>query len=148
MTKVADIMATAFGNSALDLGRFSESMSKVAPIARDAGLSLEDTTAVLGILMNNGITGADAGTKLKIALTEIRSAGLDVDDTLKAITSGSFDFDTAVDVLGKRAQILAQSSRMAPTNSSSSETNSTTRAGPRRTLKPSSTTPLKGQSIG
>ena len=106
-TKVADIMATAFGNSALDLGRFSESMSKVAPIARDAGLSLEDTTAVLGILANNGITGADAGTKLKIALTEIRSAGLDVDDTLKAITSGSFDFDTAVDVLGKRAQILA-----------------------------------------
>lgn len=105
--KVADIMATAFGNSALDLGRFSESMAKVAPIARDAGLGIEDTTAILGILANNGITGADAGTKLKIALTEIRAAGLDVNDTLAAITSGSFTFDDALDTLGKRAQILA-----------------------------------------
>ena len=104
---VADVMATAFGNSALDLSRFSESMSNVAPIARDAGLSLEDTTAVLGILANNGIVGADAGTKFKIALTEIRAAGLDVDDTLKAITDGSFTFEDAVDTLGKRAQILA-----------------------------------------
>lgn len=104
---VADLMATAFGNSALDLGRFSEAMSNVAPIARDAGLSLEDTTAVLGILANNGIVGADAGTKFKIALTEIRAAGLDVDDTLKAITEGSFTFEDAVNTLGKRAQILA-----------------------------------------
>ena len=105
--RVADLMATAFGSSALDLGKFSESMSKVAPIARDAGLSMEDTTAVLGILANNGITGADAGTKLKIALTEIRSAGLDVDDTLAAIADGSFTFEDAVNTLGKRAQILA-----------------------------------------
>ena len=100
-SRVADLMATAFGSSALDLGKFSESMSKVAPIARDAGLSMEDTTAVLGILANNGITGADAGTKLKIALTEIRSAGLDVDDTLAAITEGSFTFEDAVNDSGK-----------------------------------------------
>lgn len=105
--KVADVMATAFGNSALDLGRFSESMSKVAPIARDAGLDIKDTTAILGILANNGITGADAGTKLKIALTEIRAGGLDVNDTLKAITEGSFTFEDAIATLGKRAQILA-----------------------------------------
>jgi len=105
--RVADVMATAFGNSALDLGRFSESMSKVAPFAKDAGLSLEDTASVLGILANNGIVGADAGTKFKIALTEIRSAGLDVDDTLKAITDGSFTFEDAVNTLGKRAAILA-----------------------------------------
>ena len=105
--RVADLMATAFGSSALDLEKFSQSMGKVAPIARDAGLSMEDTTAVLGILANNGITGADAGTKLKIALTEIRSAGLDVDDTLAAIADGSFTFEDAVNTLGKRAQILA-----------------------------------------
>jgi hypothetical protein len=105
--KVADVMATAFGNSALDLGRFSESMSKVAPIARDAGLGLKDTTALLGIMASNQITGADAGTKLKIALTEIRTAGLDVNDTLKGIVDGSFDFDDATKLLGKRAQILA-----------------------------------------
>lgn len=105
--RVTDIMAVAFGNSALDLGRFSASMANVAPIARDAGLNLEETTTLLGVLANNGISGADAGTKLKIALTNIRAAGLDVGDTLKQITSGSFDFESSLDLLGKRAQIVA-----------------------------------------
>lgn len=105
--KVTDIMAVAFGNSALDLERFGSAMGNVAPIARDAGLNLEETTTLLGILANNGINGADAGTKLKIALTNIRAAGLDVGDTLKQITSGSFDFESSLSLLGKRAQIVA-----------------------------------------
>lgn len=105
--KVTDIMAVAFGNSALDLQRFGSAMGNVAPIARDAGLNLEETTTLLGILANNGINGADAGTKLKIALTNIRAAGLDVGDTLKQITSGSFDFESSLALLGKRAQIVA-----------------------------------------
>lgn len=105
--KVTDIMAVAFGNSALDLERFGSSMANVGPIARDAGLNLEETTTLLGVLANNGISGADAGTKLKIALTNIRAAGLDVGDTLKQITAGSFDFESSLGLLGKRAQIVA-----------------------------------------
>lgn len=105
--RVTDVMATAFGNSALDLERFKQSMSNVGPVARAAGLNLEDTTALLGILANNGITGADAGTKLKIALTEIRSAGLDVESTLQKVIAGGYDFEDSLDLLGKRAQIVA-----------------------------------------
>jgi len=104
--EVADTMAAAFANSALDLETFSEGMKNVAPVARAAGLSLKETTSLLGILANNGIKGSDAGTKLKIALTEIRAAGLDVDETLQKIVDGSFDFEGAIGLLGKRAQIL------------------------------------------
>jgi len=105
--KVTDVMAVAFGSTALDLEKFSAGMANVGPIAADAGLSLEETTTLLGILANNGISGADAGTKLKMALTNIRAAGLDVGDTLKQITSGGFDFEQSLDLLGKRAQIVA-----------------------------------------
>jgi hypothetical protein len=105
--KVTDVMAVAFGQTALDLENFSSGMANVGPIAADAGLSLEETTTLLGILANNGIAGADAGTKLKMALTNIRAAGLDVGDTLKEITAGSFDFDESLGLLGKRAQIVA-----------------------------------------
>jgi len=106
-TRVTDVMAVAFGNTALDLERFTASMEKVGPIANDAGLSLEETTSLLGIMANNGISGADAGTKLKIALTEIRVAGLPVKDTLKQISQGAFDFEGSLGLLGKRAQIIA-----------------------------------------
>jgi len=106
-TRVTDVMAVAFGSTALDLERFTASMEKVGPIANDAGLSLEETTSLLGIMANNGISGADAGTKLKIALTEIRVAGLPVKETLKQISRGAFDFEGSLGLLGKRAQILA-----------------------------------------
>ena len=105
--KVTDVMAVAFGATALDLENFASGMANVGPIAADAGLSLEETTTLLGILANNGISGADAGTKLKMALTNIRAAGLDVGDTLKQITAGSFSFDESLGLLGKRAQIVA-----------------------------------------
>jgi len=106
-TRVTDVMAVAFGNTALDLERFTASMEKVGPIANDAGLSLEETTSLLGIMANNGISGADAGTKLKIALTEIRVAGLPVKETLKQISQGAYDFEGSLGLLGKRAQIIA-----------------------------------------
>ena len=106
-TRVTDVMAVAFGSTALDLERFTASMEKVGPIANDAGLSLEETTSLLGIMANNGISGADAGTKLKIALTEIRIAGLPVKETLKQISQGAFDFEGSLGLLGKRAQIIA-----------------------------------------
>ena len=105
--RVADVMAVAFGNSALDLERFSGAMANVGPIASDAGLNLEETTALLGILANNGISGADAGTKLKMALTNIRAAGLDVDDTLRKVIEGGYNFEDSLELLGKRAQIVA-----------------------------------------
>lgn len=104
--EVADIMAAAFSNSALDLTTFGEAMSKAGPVARAAGLDVKETTAILGILANNGIKGADAGTKLKIALTEIRKAGLPVKETLQQIANGSFDFESGLALLGKRAEIL------------------------------------------
>jgi hypothetical protein len=105
-TNVTDVMAVAFGNSALDLGRFTASMEKVGPVAHAAGLDLKETTSLLGIMANNGIAGSDAGTKLKIALTEIRAAGLPVKETLKQIAEGSFDFEGSLELLGKRAQII------------------------------------------
>jgi len=104
--KVADVMAAAFSNSALDLENFSESMKNAGPVARAAGLDIKETSALLGILANNGIKGSDAGTKLKMALTNIQIAGLPVKQTIQDIVDGTFTFQDSVDLLGKRAQIL------------------------------------------
>ena len=104
--RVADVMATAFGSSALDLENFRESMSKVGPIANEFGFSLEETTAVLGTLANSAISGADAGTKFKMALSELASEGDDVKETFVKLIKGKISYTEAMNVFGKRAAIL------------------------------------------
>lgn len=104
---VADVMATAFSGSALDLEKFSEGMKNVAPVANEFGFSLQETSALLGVLANNGISGSDAGTKLKMALSELAAAGVPVRETFKKLIAGGTSYTEAIDVLGKRAAILA-----------------------------------------
>ena len=104
--RVTDVMAAAFSNSALDLEKFSEGMKNAAPVAAEFGFSVEETSALLGVLANNGIAGSDAGTKLKMAFSELAAQGVDVKKTFTAIINGSMDYADSIDVLGKRAAIL------------------------------------------
>ena len=64
-TRVADVMATAFTSSALDIEKFQTSMTKVAPIAKMAGFEIEGTTALLASLTDAGIEASIAGTSLR-----------------------------------------------------------------------------------
>ena len=45
--RVVDVMAVAFTSSALDIEKWQTSMTKVAPIAKSAGFSIEDTAAIM-----------------------------------------------------------------------------------------------------
>jgi len=76
--RVTDVMAKSFNNTALDLDSFKEAMKRVAPIAKAANISLEETTAILGALSNAGIKGELAGTSVKNILAGIgnESSGL------------------------------------------------------------------------
>lgn len=104
--KVTDIMAKSFGASALDLTKFSEGMKNVAPVANEFGFSLEETSSLLGVLANNGIAGSDAGTKLKMAFSELAKSGVPVKDTFTKIIQGGTGYTEALDLLGTRAAIL------------------------------------------
>lgn len=69
--RVVDVMAEAFNKSNLDISNFAESMKFVAPVAKQAGLSLEQTSAMLGVLADNGITGSLAGTSLRKIISDL-----------------------------------------------------------------------------
>lgn len=104
--RVSDVMAAAFSSSALDLEKFSGAMANAGPVAAEFGFSLEETTALLGVLANNGIEGADAGTKLKMGLSKVAEGGDDVAKVFRAVISGNLTYNEAMDQLGKRAAIL------------------------------------------
>ena len=69
--EVTDVMALSFSSSALDMDKFTNSMSYVAPVAKMAGFSIKGTTAILGTLANAGISGSMAGTALRRVFLEL-----------------------------------------------------------------------------
>jgi TP901 family phage tail tape measure protein len=70
---VVDDMATAVVNSNMDIQQLGLAMSYVAPIARDADMSLQELTASLEILHNSGIKSQRAGTALRTSILSLMS---------------------------------------------------------------------------
>ena len=80
---VSDVLAATVNSSAQSLEDLFEAMKPVAPLAAEAGASIQDTAAAIGILANNGIKGSLAGNSLGRAyknLSSSKTAG-----TLKAL---------------------------------------------------------------
>lgn len=102
--RVGDIMASALNKSALELSDFSESMKYVAPIARAAGVSVEETSALLSVLANNGIKGSIAGTSLRKILTEIARDGRPAQDRLNELAKKGITLKDSFDEVGRTAQ--------------------------------------------
>jgi len=89
MERVCDVMTATANNSSQTLEDLGEAFKFVAPIAADAGLSIEDASKIVGTLANFGIKGSLAGTafkniQLKMADPDIqkryKELGIDVVD--------------------------------------------------------------------
>lgn len=101
--RVADVMAAAFGGSALDLGKFDAAMQKSGPTAKALGLSLEETTAALGVLTNNGIEASTAGTALTKAFTTLAKEGYTGAEALEALFDNNMSVARSFELFGDRA---------------------------------------------
>ena len=109
--RVTDVMAKSFNNTALDLDGFKQGMKQVAPIARAANISLEETTAILGALSNAGIKGELAGTSVKNILAGIgdETSGL---SKFLGVTVNNFDELTdALSEASKRSDNFARANK-------------------------------------
>ncbi|WP_343560434.1 phage tail tape measure protein [Kiloniella sp. b19] len=65
MGRVSDVLAATFTRSNVDLEMLGNTMTYVAPIAREIGVSIEEASAMAGLLGNVGIQGEKAGTALR-----------------------------------------------------------------------------------
>jgi len=102
--RVTDVMAASFSSTALDMSSFQDSMKFVAPVAKAAGISIEQTTAMLGALANNGIKGSQAGTALRRIISELGATGGDVAGALKNLAGEGLNLADAKDEVGRSAQ--------------------------------------------
>lgn len=65
MGKVADVLTKAFTTSNMSLEMLGDTMKYVGPVAAAAGMSLEESAAMAGLLGNVGIQASQAGTTLR-----------------------------------------------------------------------------------
>lgn len=69
---MADVLADASARTMTSISQLGEAFSYAAPAARDAGLSLEQTAAAMGMLSNAGLQGSQAGTMLEAMLRGLK----------------------------------------------------------------------------
>ena len=100
-SRVVDVMTVAFTSSALDIEKFQTSMTKVAPIAAGANISLEATSAVMGTLTDAGIEASIAGTSLRNIFLKMQDPTSDLSKHLGFTVNSSEDLQKALTQLNE-----------------------------------------------
>jgi len=106
--RVVVVMAVSFTSSALDIEKFQTSMTKVAPIASAAGISIETTTAIMGTLTDAGIEASIAGTSLRNIFLKMADPASDLSHHLGFTVNSTEELEKALVTLNGESLSNAQ----------------------------------------
>lgn len=115
--RIADILGTAFANSALDLTKFETSIGTVLPVAKTFDLELEGVVGILGQFSNAGFDASSGATALRNILLNLADEGgglaqalgrpiTSIDEllpALKQLSDSGLDLAGALDLTDKRS---------------------------------------------
>jgi len=105
--QLVDVMAKSFSSSALDLNKFQIGMANVGPVTAEAGLSVEQTTAMLGILVDRNVQASKAGTGLRNVFLTLAKKGITLEEALADINSATIKSARATEIFGKENSNVA-----------------------------------------
>lgn len=105
---VGDVLVTSINESALSFDSFGTAIQYVGPIAKNLGLTFEQTAGAMAVLADNGFTASRIGTGLRGIFTELGKTSADVERSLKKLAEQNISLSEAVDLVGKRnaAQLI------------------------------------------
>jgi len=98
--RVVDVMAASTSKSALDYDALRESLKLVAPTSRALNVDIEETTALLATLADNGLKGSVAGTGLSKTFIELNKKGIPLNEALERVANSSNSLNEAIDLVG------------------------------------------------
>ena len=98
-TPIVDVMAKSFTSSALDLERFTESMKFLGPVAKVAGFTMAETTAILGKLADKMIYGSLAGTSMRNIMLRFADESSKLSKAIGFTVTNVAELAVAMDVL-------------------------------------------------
>lgn len=101
--EAADIFAEQSSNSNTSVDQLGEAMRRAAPAAAAAGMSLGETSAMLGVLADSGIKGSRAGTVVDATLRDLVGSAEDgavaIGDTSVAVFDAEGNFRSMSDIM-------------------------------------------------
>jgi len=97
LTRINDIMAYTAANANTDIVQLGAAISKIGPAGKLAGLSVENLSAWLGVLANNGVRGERAGTMVRNAINDLVNPS---EKMAKAMAEGGVAIGDFVDNTG------------------------------------------------
>lgn len=116
--QITDALAAGSAASSASVASLAEGLGNVGPIARQSGMSLQDTVAALAELDQAGIKGAEGGTALRSFLTRLVPQGKAAKKAMKELglefknQDGSFkDFGDIAQQLQEKLAGLSDSDR-------------------------------------
>ena len=106
--RAADVLTKAANSTFNTVEGLGESLKYAGPVAQSLGMSLEDTTAILGVLGNVGIQGSEAGTALRRLSVISAGAGAELQKIFGVTnTDAAGNLKPLVDILDEINQVTA-----------------------------------------
>lgn len=85
VTHIGDVLSMTMNKTATDFDGLNDSMTYVAPIAKNASVSIEQTAAMIGALHDSRITGSMAGTGSRAVITRLQAPTGEAYNALKEL---------------------------------------------------------------
>lgn len=70
---LGDVISATLNKTAADFDGLNDALTYIAPVAKNAGVSVEQTTAMIGALAKAGTTGSMAGTGVRAMLLRVQA---------------------------------------------------------------------------
>lgn len=97
--RIAAVFAAGSKEGSAEVSSLTESFKNAGTVAASANMTFEETVAMLEVMGEKSIYGADAGTKLKGSIMKLQQAQL-------GYQSGSFNLRDALDEMNKKVASL------------------------------------------
>lgn len=108
---VADVLAKNAADTNAAVADTGEAMKYIAPLAKAAGISFEETAAAIGIMADNGIKGSQAGTTLRGALSRLSKPTDDMVQVMDDLNLKFYDSDGKMKSLAEQSKMLKNATK-------------------------------------
>lgn len=112
--RYTDVLAAAANKTSLDFNGLRDSLSYLAPVAKSLNLSLEETTAIVGILSDNNIKAESAGRLMATSFTRLATNGMTLNQALDQVNKKQAEGADNLEVLALAGKLFgAESAKLA-----------------------------------
>ena len=98
--RVSNTLASAAANSSIQLSTFATAFGHAGASANAVGIDLERLSAMMGVLMDNGIKASKAGTGLRKIFMKLDQEGRNFTEVLDLATQGEMGLQKAMRLAG------------------------------------------------